>query len=487
VLELDHVTYRYPGYARHALDGVDLAIHDGEVVGLTGPNGSGKSTLCLVAAGLAPAAVGGELGGEVRVDGATLGGLRPHQLAVKTGLVFANAEAQRTRVAATVFEEVAFGPVNLGLPVAETVARTRAALGALGIGELAERHPARISGGQAQLVAIASMLAMRPRYLVLDEPLAELDGPGRHLVLDALKDLGSAGTGLLVAEHYLDLLATLANQVVQMRDGRVERQGPPIDVLRSSAEAPGRAPPVAEGHSEAPIAIRCEALAFDYPDGTRALDGVDLTIRAGERVAIVGRNGSGKTTLVRTWNGLARPTRGRVAVDGQPTTGRHVAALARWVGLTFQDPDRQIFARTCRDEVAFGARNVGLAGAALEAAVTESLQAVGLAEQAGANPYDLGPSRRRMLALASVLAMRTPIIVLDEPTMGLDVDEQARVASIVERLSVAGRTVVAISHDPRFVRSSFDRAVVLESGHVTADGPPSSIIDAPTEAARVAR
>jgi energy-coupling factor transport system ATP-binding protein len=474
VLALEGVTYRYPGYARHALDDIDLAIGDGEVVGLTGPNGSGKSTLCLVAAGLAPAAVGGELAGAVRVDGATLRGLQPHQLAGKTGLVFANAEAQRTRVAGTVFEEVAFGPVNLGLPVAETVARTRASLLALGIDDLAERHPGRLSGGQAQLVAIASMLAMEPRVLVLDEPVAELDGVGRRLVADALRNVAATGIGLLVAEHNADLFSELSARVVWMRAGRIERES-----LRRAAPGPRTGPPglvpSPRGSADAPIAIRSEGVAYGYPDGTRALDGIDLTIRAGERVAIVGRNGSGKTTLARTWNGLVRPTDGRVEVEGRATTGRHVAALARSIGLTFQDPDRQIFARTCRDEVAFGARSVGLSGNELRAAVTESLEAAGLTDQSDANPFDLGPSRRRMLALASVLAMRTSIVVLDEPTMGLDMDERARVRSIVAALSAAGRTVIAISHDARFVHASFDRAVALEAGRVVADETPSLI------------
>ncbi len=218
--------------------------------------------------------------------------------------------------------------------------------------------------------------------------------------------------------------------------------------------------------------IRCEGLVYEYPDGTRALDGLDLSIERGERVGIVGRNGSGKSTLVRHWNGLLRPTAGRVLIDGHPTEGRRVAELARLVGLAFQDPDRQLFARTCRDEVAFGARNVGLRGRELERAVEEALGAVGLADRAAANPYDLGPSKRRLLALASMLAMRTPVVVLDEPTMGLDATEIARVTVVVAILAADGRTVVAISHDAGFVAGSFHRVVRLDAGRVIDDGSP---------------
>lgn len=219
--------------------------------------------------------------------------------------------------------------------------------------------------------------------------------------------------------------------------------------------------------------IRCEGLVYAYPDGTRALAGLDLSIERGERVAIVGRNGSGKSTLVRLWNGLLRPTAGRVLLEGRPTESRRVADLARIVGLTFQDPDRQLFARTCRREIEFGARNVGLRRRELDVAVDEALAAVGLADRAGANPYDLGPSRRRLLALAGVLAMRTPVVVLDEPTMGLDAGEIERVAAVVERLAAEGRTIVAISHDTRFVAGSFERVIRLDAGRVVEFTPPS--------------
>ena len=215
--------------------------------------------------------------------------------------------------------------------------------------------------------------------------------------------------------------------------------------------------------------IQCEGLVYAYPDGTRALDGLDLTIERGERVAIVGRNGSGKSTLVRTWNGLLRATAGQLLLVGVPTANRRVAELARVVALTFQDPDRQLFAGTCRREVAFGARNVGLRGAELASAVDEALDSVGLADRAEANPFDLGGSKRRLLALASAVAMHTAVVVLDEPTMGLDAIEIARVAVVVASLAAEGRTVIAISHDARFVAGSFERVVRLDAGRVAAD------------------
>jgi energy-coupling factor transporter ATP-binding protein EcfA2 len=219
-LELRGTSYRYPGYRRSALEAIDLAVGPGEIVGLVGPNGSGKSTTCLVAAGLAPASIGGELTGDVLVDGATMRGARPHELAGRVGIVFSNPARQVSGICATVFEEVAFGPINLGLPVDETVVRTRESLAALAIEALAERHPLRLSGGQSQLVAIASMLAMRPRVLVLDEPVAELDPDGRRLVDQALRSIAKSGTAILIAEHDRDLLAALGARIVELRAGR---------------------------------------------------------------------------------------------------------------------------------------------------------------------------------------------------------------------------------------------------------------------------
>jgi energy-coupling factor transport system ATP-binding protein len=226
-------------------------------------------------------------------------------------------------------------------------------------------------------------------------------------------------------------------------------------------------------------AVALRDVSFRYPDGTEALNHVDLSIAAGECVAIVGQNGSGKSTLVRHLNGLLRATSGEVLVEGVAVGRRHVAELAQTVGLVFQNPDRQIFAGNVRAEVAFGPRNLGRRGDELERDVTSALESVGLEGQADTNPYDLGFSRRKLLALASILAMRTPIIVLDEPTTGQDARGVERVQAIVRDLSAAGRTVIAISHDMRFVAESFERIVVMRAGSVVLDGTPAEVFDEP--------
>ncbi|MGZ6338865.1 MAG: energy-coupling factor ABC transporter ATP-binding protein [Candidatus Limnocylindrales bacterium] len=223
------------------------------------------------------------------------------------------------------------------------------------------------------------------------------------------------------------------------------------------------------------VPLALEHVVFDYPDGTRALAGVDLIIAPGERLAVVGQNGSGKSTLVRHLNGLLRPTEGRVLVDGRDARDTHVAELARTVGLAFQNPDRQIFAGRVRAEVTFGPRNLGRTGVELDRAVAGALQAVGLADQLETNPYDLGHSRRKLLALASVLAMQTPVVILDEPTTGQDARGVARVRAIVDSLADEGRTVIAISHDMRFVAETFERVVAMRAGLVVLDGTPAEV------------
>jgi energy-coupling factor transport system ATP-binding protein len=231
-LILRSVTYRYAGSNRAALAVIDLTVERGSVLGIVGANDAGKSTLCLVAAGLAPATIGGRLDGEVLIDGASSTAARPHELAQRCGVLFQNPETQLSGTTATVWEEVAFGPRNLGLSLEEIVERVGWAHSLLGIEGLAGRDPARLSGGQAQLVALASVLAMRPSYLVLDEPTSQLDPHGTQLAGEALARLAaSSEVGILLVEHKADLLEGLAERVAVLSAGKVVAIGPAADVL----------------------------------------------------------------------------------------------------------------------------------------------------------------------------------------------------------------------------------------------------------------
>jgi energy-coupling factor transport system ATP-binding protein len=246
MLQLQGATYRYAGYAKAAIHDVDLELRDGEIVGLVGPNDAGKSTICLVASGLAPASIGGALTGTLTIDGEPAAGRPVHELAERVGIGFQNPATQRSGVTATVFEEIALGPMNLGLSVPETIERTRGAMAVLRLEDLAERDPARLSGGQSQLVAIASLIAMRPGHIVLDEPTAQLDPEGTRLVGEALRALADTGAALLIAEHKTDLLDGLCDRVLVVNDGRIVLDGPAGAMLEDErlgewgVEAPSR-------------------------------------------------------------------------------------------------------------------------------------------------------------------------------------------------------------------------------------------------------
>jgi energy-coupling factor transport system ATP-binding protein len=221
--------------------------------------------------------------------------------------------------------------------------------------------------------------------------------------------------------------------------------------------------------------VEVNGLVYSYPQGVLALEGVDLRIEPGELLAVIGQNGSGKSTLVRHFNGLLRATSGEVRVAGVAVGRRHVAELARTVAIAFQNPDRQIFAARVRDEVAFGPRNLGVRGTALDERIGSALAAVGLEQEKDSNPYDLGYSQRKLLALASVLAMGAPMMVLDEPTTGQDARGVQRVETIIGELSASGTTVVVISHDMRFVAETARRVVVMRAGRIIGDGPPDAV------------
>jgi energy-coupling factor transporter ATP-binding protein EcfA2 len=266
MLALDTVTYRYAGSPRPSLYEVSLELHDGEVLGLAGASEAGKTTLCLVASGLAPHTVGGTLTGRVLLDGTDTAPLAMHELAGRVGIAFASPATQLSGVAVTVYEEVAFGPMNLGVPRPELIARTEEALAALRIEPLAGRDPAQLSGGQQQLVAIAGLLALRPAHLVLDEPTAQLDPAGTAMVATALAGLAASGSSILVAEQKTDLLAAICSRVVVVDVGRVVLDGPATEVLADHR--------LAQLGVAAPAAVRLR----------RAADGASLSPTATTRL-----------------------------------------------------------------------------------------------------------------------------------------------------------------------------------------------------------
>jgi energy-coupling factor transport system ATP-binding protein len=422
-------------------------------------------------------------------------------------------------------------------------ARIDEVLGHLGIEALAEREPFALSGGEQQRVAIASVLAMGTSCLVLDEPTAQLDPAGTRTVAELLRAVADDGRPVLVAEHDPTVLA-VSDRCLVLEAGRtaaLDRPGsalatsvldplglpaptlvrlaelagvPPerafdeaavADGLASAAsggsaagEAGGAAAAASGGRgpSEGPVAwrpvleqppveVEVRGLTHSYPGGVEALRGVDLVFAPGQAVAIVGQNGSGKTTLVKHLDGLLRPDAGSVRIGGRDITGDAVSTIARTVGFVFQDPDEQLFEGTVEREVGFGPRNLRLDPRTSGALVDRALELTGLGDVRASNPYDLGLSIRKLVALASVLAMDPAVIVLDEPTTGQDGPGVERIGSIVNALVAAGRTVVAITHDMEFAARHFGRVVVMRGGVVVADGPPGRIF-APDQAALLA-
>ena len=271
MLTLDSVTYRYAGAPRASLHEVSLELRDGEVLGLVGASEAGKTTLCLVASGLAPRTVGGTLNGRLLLDGQDTAPLAMHELAGRIGIAFASPATQLSGVAATVYEEVAFGPMNLGVPRSELIARTEEALAALRIESLADRDPAQLSGGQQQLVAIAGLLALRPAHLVLDEPTAQLDPAGTAMVATALAGLAANGASILVAEQKTDLLDLICSRIVALDAGRTVLDGFAAEVLADALLTElGVAPPAAVRLRLAAGEARLSAAARARLDGALA-------------------------------------------------------------------------------------------------------------------------------------------------------------------------------------------------------------------------
>ena len=504
-VRLVHVTLRYGDSV--ALDDVTLEVCRGERVCVLGANGSGKSTLASVICGLlAPDEGDVELAGHAVCTGGVPDLAAYRDARRQLGLVFQNPDDQI--VTSVVADDVAFGPENLGVPRAQISVRVARELRRVAMEKYAHADPSRLSGGQRQRVCIAGALAMEPAVMVLDEPSSLLDVRGRAAIMRVMGRLAAAGATLVHVTHFMDE-ALAADRVVVMQHGHVALEGTPDEVfaaknaqviealglempfearlavaLRQAGAAGGAiaapgAPsdkkPAACAHTAEPLAILARNLGFSYGPGAQALDGVSLKVPVRATTAIVGQTGSGKSTLLRLLCGLEAADAGSLTVCGiNAATKRGRRQVRRAVGYVMQHPERQLFAQTVAEDVAFGPRNQGLSAAEVEGRVAHALDLVGLADRRDASPFELSGGQQRLAAIAGVLAMEPELLVLDEPTAGLDPRGRARLRALMADLAAHGVTLLQVTHSMEDAARA-DHVVVLDQSHVLAARTPAEV------------
>ncbi|EHL07064.1 cobalt ABC transporter, ATP-binding protein [Desulfitobacterium hafniense DP7] len=533
VIELRDVSYRYPRAEEESLKQISLTVAKGKFIALMGPTGAGKTTLSLCLNGLIPQFLQGELQGEVRIGGKDTGEVRVQDLAKQVGLVLQDAESQI--VGRTVAEDVAFGPRNFGIPLAEIQQRVAQALAKVRLNGYDQRSTAELSGGEKQRLVIAGVLALEPELLVMDEPASELDPEGRFQVYRTLDDLcREKERTILVVEHSSEEILHRAHEVIVLKHGKVAWQGIPEQLFRNIpllqefgikplpvsllgwsfcqrgwiegrdipldvAEAeslirnligrpslqnrvvPLIAPPArgkvhqekeAEKRPPNSALIQIKQLVHRFESGQIGVQGIDLTIEKGEFVALAGSNGAGKTTLAKHINGLLKPTQGEVIVKGLNTKDVDTAQLAKTVGYVFQNPDHQIFSVSVEKELEFGLKNAGFTRAEIAERITQALALTGLENYRQVHPYTLSKGERQFIAVASVLALTPEILVIDEPTTGLDWVGVEKIMKLLQQLHRKGTTILMISHDMDSVADYAERVIILREGQVMIDAPP---------------
>jgi energy-coupling factor transport system ATP-binding protein len=526
LIEIEDLTFSYAAQRQEpALRNVSCTIEQGTFVGITGLAEAGKSTFCRLIAGYIPHFFHGELSGRVSVAGTDTREATIGELAERVGFVFENPFDQLTGASLTVLEEAAFALENMGLKREEIRLRAEKSLSQVGMEELKDRHPQQLSGGQSQRLALASILAVQPEVFILDEPTSQLDPLGVEEVFDVITNMHRGGNTLIVVSQDLDHLAVRADRLIAIDKGEIKWDGEPRDVLLEAAEAsyPILIPDVLEisrklreaGRipSDSPVPLTVEQAAhelssidttgsasqaiaagrtsrrsktqssdeilfedvyYDYPTGVSAIRGISLSLDEG-CVCIVGQNGAGKTTLARHLNGLLKPTRGRVLVRGKDTREYRVAELAREVGLAFQNPDDQLFRSTVEEEVRFGPDNVGASREESRRLIDSAIDLMGLEAVREKKPHDLGVPERKRVATASVIAMNTPVVVLDEPTGGQDAEGIDLLGQLVDTLVQQGKLVLVVTHDVEFAARHADRVIALHQGRVLLDDDPRTV------------
>ncbi len=513
-IEIKDLNFTYRNSERKAIDSVCLSQNEGELIVIMGSTGAGKSSLVRCLNRIIPNFFKGDFAGEIKILDTDIARQKVTGMADKIGMVFQDFETQLFSTSATL--EVAFGAENLGVSREEIKRRINDSLEKAGLAGYEERDPSSLSGGEKQRLAIASILAIKPRILILDEPTTDLDPLGKQEIFQVLKDLLKEGLTVVLVEHETEEIGD-ADRIIIIRDGRIIEQGKSGDILSrvNILKDNGIRPPqlvkllselnipcqtwplktnqafstlksnnrrlsddkyftLCQGDKEKEKSygkeiIKVEDLVHIYPTGQKALTGVNLSIKEGEFIAIIGQNGSGKTTLIKHFNGLLRPSQGKVYFEGTDTRKEKTSSLGRQIGYVFQNPDHQIFSPTVGEEIAFGPRNYGFSEQQIKSKVEQALKVVGLAGYQDKDPFLLIKGERQRVAIASVIVSEPRVIILDEPTTGLDYNEQVKVMELLTDLNNQGHTMIIITHSMWVVAEYAHRTVVLSEGKILAD------------------
>ncbi len=518
MIKLQNLTFTYAGSLEPVLKEINLTITDGEFVLLSGSSGSGKSSLVRCLNGLIPHFYGGRIRGTVEVEGWVTINYPLAKLATKVGLVFQDPENQL--VTTDVEREIAFGLENLGLPRPEISKRLEEALDTVGIASLRYRSLSELSGGEKQKVAISSVLALKPQILVLDEPTSELDPQGAEDVLGIISRLNDElGLTVILVEHRLDRVIHLVDRLIVLEQGKIVADGHPAKIILSQYEELDKIgfgfPPliflrqklIKAGHqvNDLPLTVKqartvletffrtvkappprldkkpsgipvieVEKLWFAYQKEPMVLKGIDLRLYQGEFIAVMGRNASGKTTLVKHFNGLLKPGKGKVLVNGQDIKKTTVAELARQVGYVFQNPNDHLFADTVEEEIAFTLKSLGFENIASR--VNDALQRFNLVPYRKQYPRFLSGGEKQRVALASVLVAEPKVLILDEPTRGMDNALKTSLMQFLKEYRQQGHTVIVVTHDVEMAAAHAERIILLSEGKVVVDGHKKEVL-----------
>lgn len=509
LLEIQNIKYYYPGSTKSSLNSIDLKIREGEFLLVVGGSGSGKSSLARVIAGLIPEFYGGRLDGKLFFQEEKLKGDDRQILNSHVGIVFQDPEKQL--VMTSVEAEIAFGLENLGLNQQEMFRRVAEVMSFLNLTSLRDKFTANLSGGEKQKVALASVVAMQPRILVLDEPTSQLDPVAAGEFLDLVEFLNKElGYTVVLIEQRLERCFHLADRIVVMEQGEIICDGTPGDAARwQLAHQLPFIPPVAKlfasvNSSVVPLTVRdgrrelhkylptvslqeiperkvkltpvneehtvlaANNIWYSYPGGREVVRGQSLCVKEGEFVVILGANGSGKTTLLKLLTGILKPDRGSVQLLGQDTRNLSLTELGRKVGYLSQNPNDYLFQDTVEDELMFTLNNFQLPDNGI---CEEILKKLNLYDLRQTNPRDLSSGERQRVALASILVAGPRLLLLDEPTRGIDYRLKAELGGFLQGITASGGTVVMVTHDVEFAAENADRIVMIFDGMVACDGP----------------